>query len=70
MKNNDLIKSTRFVNIDNNFLRIFFYCTIFLALTFFSIIIGVLIGYAVIGDGNPLDIFNWNTWQHILDFLK
>lgn len=70
MNKHELIKSTRFVSIENNFLRMAFFCALFLVLAFFSIIIGIIIGYAIIGDGNPIDIFNWNTWQHILNFLK
>lgn len=31
---------------------------------------GVMLGYGVIGDaGSPMDVFNPELWQHILDFF-
>ncbi|MEC6748450.1 DNA-directed RNA polymerase subunit beta [Marinilactibacillus sp. XAAS-LB27] len=31
---------------------------------------GVMIGYGVIGDGNsPMDVFEPELWQHILEFI-
>ncbi|RYL95208.1 DNA-directed RNA polymerase subunit beta [Sporolactobacillus sp. THM7-4] len=35
-----------------------------------ALIGGAMFGYGVLGHGNPLDVFHWATWQHILDFLK
>lgn len=33
-------------------------------------IIGVMIGYSVIGNGgSPLDVFNLELWNHILNFF-
>ncbi|MBE3102751.1 MAG: DNA-directed RNA polymerase subunit beta [Bacilli bacterium] len=31
---------------------------------------GLMIGYGYIGDGKPLDVLKWETWQHILDILN
>lgn len=64
------VKPTRFVFIENHLLRVLFYCILFLAIAMICFVIGVMIGYAVLGKGNPLDVLNWKTWQHILDFLK
>lgn len=30
---------------------------------------GLMIGYGVIGDGSPFQVFNRELWHHILDFL-
>jgi DNA-directed RNA polymerase subunit beta len=35
-----------------------------------STMIGAMIGYGVIGDGKPLDVFKPSTWQHIVDIVK
>ncbi|WP_208560976.1 DNA-directed RNA polymerase subunit beta [Marinilactibacillus kalidii] len=38
-----------------------------IAVAFFG---GLMIGYGVIGDGNsPMDVFEPELWQHILDFI-
>lgn len=34
-----------------------------------SLAAGLAIGYGVIGDGNPSDIFEKATWQHIVDIV-
>lgn len=31
---------------------------------------GLMIGYGVIGDGEPLDALKWGTYQHILDIIS
>lgn len=33
-------------------------------------IIGVMIGYSYLGDGNTLDVFKVSTWRHIFDIMK
>lgn len=70
MKKSPYVKPTRTLSIDNNFLRLAFYAALFLVIVVVIFVIGIMIGYSVIGDGNPIDVLNWNTWQHILDFLK
>lgn len=64
------VKPTRVLSIENDFLRLVFYMALFLVIVVSIFVIGVMIGYAVVGDGNPIDVLNWQTWQHILDFLK
>ena len=34
------------------------------------VIIGALIGYSVIGGGNPIDVFKPSTWTHIVDIVN
>ncbi|MEG9296072.1 DNA-directed RNA polymerase subunit beta [Mangrovibacillus sp. Mu-81] len=34
-----------------------------------SLILGAMVGYGVIGDGNPTDVFKKETWQHIIDIV-
>jgi hypothetical protein len=43
---------------------------IVLALMAASLAAGLTIGYGVIGDGKPLDVFKRSTWQHIIDFVE
>ena len=31
---------------------------------------GTMIGYGLVGGGNPKDVFNKDVWTHILDFFK
>ena len=33
-------------------------------------IAGSMIGYGVIGDGNPFGVLNPSTWKHVLDILN
>jgi hypothetical protein len=35
-----------------------------------SLAAGAMIGYGVIGDGNPFDVFKPSTWQHIIDIVE
>lgn len=35
-----------------------------------SIIAGAMIGYGVIGDGKPTDVFKKSTWIHIIDIVN
>lgn len=64
------IKPARFMFIENHLLRMLFYIVLFLAVALVCVVLGAMVGFSVLGDGKPLDVLNWNTWQHILDFLK
>lgn len=33
-------------------------------------LVGLVIGYSVIGEGKSSEVFNSRTWIHILDFFK
>lgn len=32
--------------------------------------LGAMVGYGVIGDGEPRDVLKWETWQHIIDIIS
>ncbi|SFK15810.1 Type VI secretion system protein DotU [Halobacillus dabanensis] len=34
-----------------------------------ALVIGLMIGYGVIGDGNPTDALEMETWRHIWDIV-
>jgi DNA-directed RNA polymerase subunit beta len=31
---------------------------------------GAMIGYGVLGDGKPTDVFDKKTWQHVFDLVE
>jgi|SRR5690625_1995177 len=35
-----------------------------------ALIVGLMIGYGIIGDGVPTDALKFETWQHIIDIVK
>lgn len=43
---------------------------IVLCLLLLATIFGLMIGFGVIGDGEPLDALKWSTYQHILDIMN
>nr|WP_106783556.1 DNA-directed RNA polymerase subunit beta [Lysinibacillus timonensis] len=43
---------------------------LFIAVLLLSAVVGLMIGYGVIGTGNPIDALNWATWQHMLDIIN
>lgn len=42
---------------------------IIFGLLFFSLLLGLTIGYSVIGNGSAGDVLSWSTWKHILDLI-
>ena len=32
--------------------------------------VGLMIGYGVIGDGSPFQVFDGELWDRILDFIR
>ncbi|WP_083443663.1 DNA-directed RNA polymerase subunit beta [Ornithinibacillus contaminans] len=34
-----------------------------------ALLVGLMIGYGGLGDGNPRDALKWETWQHIIDIV-
>ncbi|MBT2570921.1 DNA-directed RNA polymerase subunit beta [Planococcus sp. ISL-110] len=41
-----------------------------IALIALAAVLGAMVGFGVIGDGNPADALKWETWQHILDIMS
>lgn len=41
-----------------------------ISLSALAVVVGAMIGYGLLGHGNPFAVFNWHTWQHIIDFVK
>lgn len=35
-----------------------------------ALILGLMIGYGVIGDGSPTDVLKIDAWKHIIDIVK
>ena len=42
---------------------------IVIALCFIAVILGLIIGYAVLGDGTFGEVFQKSTWTHIFDLV-
>lgn len=42
---------------------------IFAVLTALSLAAGAMVGYGVIGDGEPMDALKIETWKHIYDII-
>ncbi|WP_042350964.1 DNA-directed RNA polymerase subunit beta [Bacillus massiliigorillae] len=36
----------------------------------FAVTIGCVVGYSVIGEGKPSEVFQKETWSHIFDLVK
>lgn len=43
---------------------------LFIALLAVFFVVGLFIGYAIVGDGNYWEVLNRDTWQHIIDFIS
>lgn len=43
---------------------------IILGIMLVAVIAGAMFGYGVLGDGNPMDVLEKSTWQHILDLVN
>ncbi|MBU5594358.1 DNA-directed RNA polymerase subunit beta [Amphibacillus sp. MSJ-3] len=39
-------------------------------LAIFALILGMIIGFSVLGDGNPLDVLSFDFWRHVLDIIN
>lgn len=40
------------------------------ALCVLALIVGLMIGYGILGDGTPSDVLQKETWKHIIDLIK
>ena len=67
-KQQDESKPKRWVRV--RMLPIWLRILLFVLLLAGSLVLGAMVGYGVIGDGNPSDVFKAQTWQHIIDIVK
>ena len=35
-----------------------------------SLLLGIMFGFSILGDGNALDALKPSTWQHIIDIVE
>lgn len=43
---------------------------LFLLLALVLFAVGLMIGYGVLGNGETMQVFQRETWEHILDFIR
>lgn len=43
---------------------------IFVGLAVGLFALGLIIGYSVLGDGEAMQVFDRQTWEHILEYVK
>ncbi|MBZ6526691.1 DNA-directed RNA polymerase subunit beta [Aerococcaceae bacterium DSM 111021] len=43
---------------------------LFLLFVILFFVLGLFVGYSIVGDGNYWEVLNQDTWQHILDFIR
>ena len=59
-----------FYNSKPFFMIVLIRIALFLGLAFLLFILGLMIGYSVLGGaGNPLLVFSWDVWQKIFEFI-
>ena len=34
-----------------------------------ALAVGLMVGYGIIGEGEPMDALKWSTWEHIRDIV-
>lgn len=51
-------------------LKLILKCILFILCLLLVGLIGVFIGYCVIGDGNFWEVLNQDTWRHIVEFIQ
>ncbi|WP_440897961.1 DNA-directed RNA polymerase subunit beta [Amphibacillus sp. Q70] len=39
-------------------------------LAILALIIGMIVGFSVLGDGDPLDVLTLDFWRHVLDIIS
>ncbi len=54
----------------NRLARLFLRLSAISILLFAAMIAGTVVGFSVVGDGQPSDVFKKSTWQHIINFVK
>ncbi|MBH9966665.1 DNA-directed RNA polymerase subunit beta [[Bacillus] enclensis] len=67
VKQKEEVKPQRWVRV--RMLPIWLRILLVIVLLAASLALGAMVGYGVIGDGNPADVFKKETWQHIIDIV-
>ena len=60
-----LMKKSVWATAGKTLLRVIMY----LLLLFLFFVIGLIIGYAIIGKGNFWEVLSQDTWRHIIDLV-
>ena len=47
-----------------------FWIIFFIALALVLFFVGLAVGYGVVGDGEMMDVFKYEIWKHILDYIR
>ncbi|UTE77543.1 DNA-directed RNA polymerase subunit beta [Rossellomorea sp. KS-H15a] len=66
-KQKDETRPSRWVRV--RMLPIWLRILLFILLLAGSLVLGAVIGFAGIGNGNAADVFKAETWQHIIDIV-
>ena len=66
-KQKDETRPSRWVRV--RMLPIWLRILLFILLLAGSLVLGAIIGFAGIGNGNAADVFKAETWQHIIDIV-
>lgn len=67
VKAKDKAETSRWIRI--RLIPIWLRVLLVIALTAASLVAGLMVGYGVIGDGNPKDALSKSTWTHIIDLV-
>ncbi len=58
------------VNVWRRFFGMLLKCLLLIVFVVLFFVVGLFVGYAIIGDGNYWEVLNRDTWAHILSFIK
>lgn len=63
-------KQTKQQRLRRRLIPIWLRLVIVFVLVLLSGMIGAMVGYGVLGDGNPFEALKPATWQHIVDLIE
>lgn len=65
-----LKEEKKLLNPNRRVIPIWLRLIIVLSLSALALVLGLMIGYGILGDGAPLDALKKETWQHIIDIVN
>src|SRR5699024_9475011 len=65
-----LKEEKKLLNPNRRVIPIWLRLVIVLSLSALALVLGLMIGYGMLGDGAPLDALKKETWQHIIDIVN